>query len=307
MAIVDCEDIRFVIPNLSEDKIRSIVADREFAVIKVPPEVYNNPRKYNHIKWDLSIIGYNDHSTLEVECENEAEYKTYLWINGFSTPIIPNKINGVEITYPSIDELVKMLHGKKLIFLTLYEGRKLLAEERVNELLQEDVFRLRNEEEYYIEDRCFEIRVFLQRISDVSTPTNRFIEPIDIGTLDICGKILLILEKASNAFYNDAWTVTYASESPELMAQYLLAKFHSNKEWDADPVCILNCRMTAFVLPCEISSEEIDDTPEDRIAYDLAGETKYLIDSIHINKDVCTEISELEEPFWWYDFDVSVV
>lgn len=299
MAIInDFDDLRFVIRDLSEETIRSMVADREFAVINVAPEVYNNPKKFHHAKWDLCGIALGilfDAYTLEVDCGGVSEEKTYLWIK-VSLPMKPKKIEGVEITYPSIDELVRMLLGKRLIFSVNYI-EDCSAEATVNEKLHKFVLRLRNEEEYYFHDRGFDIRIFLQEVSDAGTPHTRFIEPIDVRNLDITGRMLSVLEKKSNAFYDDAWTIKYESESPELKAQYFLSKFHSNRNWAADPINIMNCRMTAYVLPCKISRDESDDIPEDRIAFDYVSGTKYVIDSIHVNSDICFSLSEFEKPF----------
>ena len=58
MAIInDFDDLRFVIRDLSEETIRRMVADREFAVIKVAPEAYNDQKKHSYAKWDLNERG----------------------------------------------------------------------------------------------------------------------------------------------------------------------------------------------------------------------------------------------------------
>lgn len=117
--------------------------------------------------------------------------------------------------------------------------------------------------------------------------------------------MLSVLEKKSNAFYDDAWTIKYESESPELKAQYFLSKFHSNRNWAADPLCIMNCRATAYVLPCVMSKYESDDIPMDRIAFDYVSGTKYVIDSIHVNSDICFSLSEFEKPFGWFIHSIA--
>ena len=117
--------------------------------------------------------------------------------------------------------------------------------------------------------------------------------------------MLSVLEKKSNAFYDDAWTIKYESESPELKAQYFLSKFHSNRDWAADPINIMNCRMTAYVLPCKMSRDESDDIPKDRIAFDYVSGTKYVIDSIHVNSDICFSLSEFEKPFGWFIHNIA--
>ena len=119
MAIInDFDDLRFVIRDLSEETIRRMVADREFAVIKVAPEAYNDQKKHSYAKWDLNEIvlsAVHEHYTLEIDCGGMSKVKTCLWIKS-SSSIKHREIEGVEITYPSIDELIRMLRGKRLIF-----------------------------------------------------------------------------------------------------------------------------------------------------------------------------------------------
>ena len=308
MAIInDFDDLRFVIRDQSEETIRRMVADREFAVIKVAPEAYNDPRKHSYAKWDLNEIVVNtahEHYTLEIGCGGMSEVKTCLWIKS-SSSIKHREIEGVEITYPSIDELIRMLRGKRFIFSIHHYIEGCCAEETVNKELREFVFNLYKEGEYYLKNSSFDIRIFLQKVSDGSAHKARFIEPIDVRNLDINGKLLSVLEKKSNAFYDDAWTIKYESESPELKAQYFLSKFHSNRNWAADPLCIMNCRATAYVLPCVMSKYESDDIPKDRIAFDYVSGTKYVIDSIHVNSDICFSLSEFEKPFGWFIHSIA--
>ena len=308
MAIInDFDDLRFVIRDLSEETIRRMVADREFAVIKVAPEAYNDQKKHSYAKWDLNEIvlsAVHEHYTLEIDCGGMSKVKTCLWIKS-SSSIKHREIEGVEITYPSIDELIRMLRGKRIIFSVHHYVEECSAEEFVNKELHECVFNLYKKGEYYLKNRVFDIRIFLQEVSDAGTPRSRFIDPIDVRNLDINGKMLSVLEKKSNAFYDDAWTIKYESESPELKAQYFLSKFHSNRNWAADPLCIMNCRATAYVLPCVMSKYESDDIPKDRIAFDYVSGTKYVIDSIHVNSDICFSLSEFEKPFGWFIHSIA--
>ena len=308
MAIInDFDDLRFVIRDLSEETIRRMVADREFAVIKVAPEAYNDQKKHSYAKWDLNEIvlsAVHEHYTLEIDCGGMSKVKTCLWIKS-SSSIKHREIEGVEITYPSIDELIRMLRGKRFIFSIHHYVEGCSAEETVNKELREFVFNLYKEGEYYLKNSSFDIRIFLQKVSDGSAHKARFIEPIDVRNLDINGKLLSVLEKKSNAFYDDAWTIKYESESPELKAQYFLSKFHSNRNWAADPLCIMNCRATAYVLPCVMSKYESDDIPKDRIAFDYVSGTKYVIDSIHVNSDICFSLSEFEKPFGWFIHSIA--
>lgn len=164
MAIINrYDDLRFVVRNLSDETIRSMVADREFAVIKVRPEVYNDPRKHSYAKWDLNEIvlsAVHEHYTLEIDCGGTSEVKTCLWIKS-SSSIKPGEIEGVEITYPSIDELIRMLRGKRIIFSVHHYVEDCSAEEFVSKELHKSVFNLYKKGEYYLTNRGFDIRIFL--------------------------------------------------------------------------------------------------------------------------------------------------
>ncbi len=301
------DDIKFTITDLTADTVRNLVAGREFAVIKVPPEVYNNPLKYHYCYFDLNAIILGmclEAYTLEIKGNDNSGDRTFLWIK-VNLNIKPRKVKGVKITYPSVGELIDMLSGKKLVF-SVHFVRENSVEESVNDKIQEYVFNVRSDKEYYLEDRLFDVKVFLQKISRTGQLDYDYSEPIDIRNLDVNGKMLSILNKASNSFYGDAWTVNYASESPELKAQYFLSKFHSNRKWDADPVCILNCRMSAYVLPCVKTKKTMKDFPEDRIVFDTENENLYVIDSIHVNTDICFNLKEFEEIFGWFTSSIAL-
>ena len=63
--------------------------------------------------------------------------------------------------------------------------------------------------------------------------------------------------------------------------------------------------MTAFVLPSVMSRDESDDILKDRIAFDYVSGTKYVIDSIHVNSDICFSLSEFEKPFGWFIHNIA--
>lgn len=291
-------DIKLALSDFSEDLIGRIVADREFAVIKVPVDIYNKlDRNYiprDDFNWIL--FRYSSSFAVQIEAGNDPANRYCLLLKD-NTRQLPRRreIEGVEITYPTVDELIKLLQGKRLLFTCRFAEDYCAVEEVVNKTLQKDVFRLRNEKEYYYTDEFFHVKIFLQQLSADSAPERQHMQPIDVRNLDINAKLLTILKEKSNSFYCDAEIMTYAAESEKLQAQYFLSKFHSNRLWSADPVNILNCRISAFVLPSTVSSEAADALPEDRIAFDTVNGAKYAIDSIHMGSDICFGVSEFEE------------
>ena len=130
--------------------------------------------------------------------------------------------------------------------------------------------------------------------------------PSDVRSYDIIAKILSKLTEESNSFYNDAITIRYEMESEQLQAQYFLSKFHCNREWDMDPVCLLNYRIASFIIPGTFPAEKARELPEDKIVCDTNTDDKYVIDSIHIDSDICSDLSEFNKWLERYIYNISL-
>ena len=317
-------DVDMVITDLNENDIRSMVAGRQFAVIRIEPEIVNqNRRTINGFKFYpryMFELPYFREYSLQIDDGNEANGRTYLCIDNElpvganAAPLCAKVRDGVSIQYLSIEELLPMVLGKRLIYHTEYVEDHCCVESVINRKMQEHIFRLREDEDreeldekqeeeqdeeqegvFYLYDNFFSVEVFLQKISGDDAGEQEFLQPADVRDFDINKKILSTLKKGSNSFYHDAMTINYASVSDQLQAQYFLAKFHSNRLWELNPVCILNYRISTFILPHSISKERAADFPEDRIAYDIKHKTRYVIDSIHVDSDICFSLSEFDE------------
>lgn len=234
--------------------------------------------------------------TLQIDDGSNDGDRYYLFIK-VTEPMRTWDVEGVEITHPTVDELAGMLKGKRLLFTCDCYFDTCAADETLSKKLHEYIFKLRNEKAFYYSDQYFDVRIFLQRVSADDDPECRYMQPIDVRNLDINAKLLSILKEKSSWFFGDAETATYAAESEKLQAQYFLSKFHSNRNWSADPVNILNCRISAFELPCSISLGKARAAAKDRIANDRKNRIKYMIDSIHVNTDICFGVSEFRELF----------
>ena len=313
-------DVDMVISDLGEDDIRSLVSGRQFAVIRIEAETINqNRRTINGFKFYpryMFDLPYFREYSLQIDDGNDANGRTYLCIDdelpmgANAAPLYAKVRDGVSIQYLSIEELIPMVLGKRLIYHTEYVEDHCCVESDINRKIQEHIFRLREEEEqdgvYYLYDSFFSVEVFLQKISDDDAGEQEFLQPADVRDFDINKKILSTLKKGSNSFYHDAMTVNYASVSDQLQAQYFLAKFHSNREWELDPVCILNYRISTFILPHSILKERAADFPEERIAYDIKNKTRYVIDSIHLDSDICFSLSEFNELIKRFMYNISL-
>ena len=288
------DDIDMIITDLSEKDIRRLVSGRKFAIIRISEELITNyqRKRIGQKFYPKYLLGINlDDYVLQIDDGKDTTSRIYLCIK----KKLPKyrHVDGVSISYPSIEELITMISGKRLIFCVAFAEDYCCVEEEINERLQGDVFNLRIRSENYLYDEFFCVQVFLQEVTDADTGIDTLMKPTDIRNYDINSKILSKLKDECNQFYDDALTIQYELVSERLQAQYFLSKFHSNRKWDLDPVCILNFKLASFVLPRTISAQEVVDIPADRIVCDIKSGTRYVIDSIHMNSDICSNLSEL--------------
>ena len=117
-----------------------------------------------------------------------------------------------------------MLSGKRLIYYNKFAEDHCNVEYTVNRHMQDDVFNLINEDEYYLYRELFHVHVFLQRVSETDAEGQTVMTPSDVRNYDITSKLLSKLTEGSNTFYNDAITIRYEMESERLQAQYLIAQ-----------------------------------------------------------------------------------
>ena len=199
-----------------------------------------------------------------------------------------------------------MLSGKRLIYYNKFAEDHCNVEDTVNRHMQDDVFNLINEDEYYLYREFFRVQVFMQRISETDAEGQTVMTPSDVRNYDITSKLLSKLTEGSNTFYNDAITIRYEMESTKLQAQYFLSKFHCNREWDMDPVCVLNFRISSFILPGTFPAEKAYELPKDKIAFDINTGAKYVVDSIHIDSDICFDLSGFNEWLKTYIYNISL-
>ena len=71
--------------------------------------------------------------------------------------------------------------------------------------------------------------------------------------------------------------------------------------YDEHPTGILCYRFSAYVLPGKVSEEAIT---EEKCVVNTKDGTKYLIDQIQINSEICRSISKLKD---WIDYDLDAM
>ena len=312
------ENTRMIISPPSDDLIREFIGKRRISLIGIDREFVDRSAKENRLyEWfiersDVRMLLANTariHVNYLIKIDDEADpvAGTYLHIEEYDsgkdkyhTHFKP--ANGISVTYPSVDELLPLIRGKRLIFSCEYAENECDVESRINRNLQEAIFDFRKENvrkvnKYYLYDKYFDVKVFLRRITKERTNGSNFMTPADIRDFDINSKLLETLTEPGRCFDgDDAKNVKYASVSDKLQAQYFLSKFRINWGWDdKNPICIFNYRLSAFLLPDNVLESDALTIPDDRIATDEKSGIRYVIDSIHVNSDICFGTSEFSD------------
>ena len=304
MGIMNCyDDISMVISEFSEDDIRRFVSGCEFAVINVSEDVINknsgtqNRRKFYPIKLISAYIGYS--FNLQIDNGDDSNGITLLYIDkSIDEQRDFKQIDGVSISYPSIDELISMLSGKRLIYYNTFFEDHCFVDDIINQHLQEDVFNLRKKDEKYPWDEFFRIQIFLQKASKTDAEEHTMMTPSDPKNYDITAEILSMLKDTSDFFDDDAINIKYELESEQMKALYYFSKFRCDRDWALNHFSILNYRISSFILPGTFPEKKAAELPEDKIVYDITTGEKYVMDSIHINSDICSNINEFS--FWLF-------
>ncbi len=91
----------------------------------------------------------------------------------------------------------------------------------------------------------------------------------------------------------DALVIEYVSISKDIQAQYIVARFHSNPEWNKNPVCIMNYRLSVYLLPETIEKASIEGISDESFISSAGRNRKYAIDTIYCNYDICYDMREL--------------
>lgn len=201
------------------------------------------------------------------------------------------------ITYPTIDELIAFLQGKELFLITCYmyygNMESLKVADFLNKLL---LLREDSEAHFIMRDEMCDIKVYLSSLSDKHLSTQPRLNSEDIRKFDIGRRIVGMLKEKSRKYYSgeDYYSTEYEVRTPEIQASYFITRFHSNHEWNADPVNIVNSRISVYILP-GVASIDCDNCTSQNLVRDLKSRTEYLIDSIYCNSDSFYSLEEFEK------------
>ncbi len=311
-AIINDNDMEITVRGDQEEVIRELLKDKMFCLLKMPAEKPKKcvskfsssvfvdfmegmgrtfairdvglSAKYEECEYYLSV-----YYRRETDNENRGFFERNL------KKIIAQSISS---WFPTEDEVVFLLKGKELVLITNYMQYGNMEAFKVDDLLNNILFLRKDSGSDFIrrDEKC-DIRVYLSRINSDGRDTEHRLCPMDIRELDVGRRVVNILEKKSKGFFGEDgyYSMEFASQTKDIQAMYFATRFHSNKQWEADPVNIVIARIAAFVLPGSVSVAEPDmQLPKKKKVKALNGE-EYIIDAIHFNSDIFYDLTAFGE------------
>lgn len=321
MAIINDNDMEIILNGDQETAIHEILRDRFFALLKMPvkkPERHTSKCSssvfvghMNNLLIDSLAIRKKNSKILFEDCEyylslyrsrgNEVfepgeSYKDSKEI--FDRNIKRIAFTGTEVTYPTVDELLVFLADKEMVCITNYIEDHNMEMVKSRHFLDDYLLMRENyKTQFFRHDDYLDIRVFLTRIEDEASYTEYGLYPEDIRQFDVRKKLADYLKKISKESFCDKsdYYFEYESQSPEIQAAYFATRFHSNPAWDANPVNIFDFRISAFVLPGTISPKKAKKLPLKKKTKKTDSNSEYVIDSIHLNSNICYDLDEIKD------------
>ena len=313
MAIINDNDMEIILKGNQDEAIRKMLKDRLFCLIKMPakkPERITSPCSssvfvgcLNGWTFRTFAIRKDGSKTLYSDCEyylsiyekrgTDEELSGY-----FEKGIERIKEHTISITYPSVDELLSFLKDQELVLITNYmhygNFESFKAENFLSELL---LLWKDSESKFFRREEFCDIRVYLSRVEEDGAYPEYGLYNEDVREFDIRKRIVNMLLKSCKEDYGDEmfYSVEYEAQSEGVQAAYFATRFHSNTCWDADPVNIVNARISAFVLPGTTSPRKAKKLPMKKMTQNETSGSKYMIDCIHCNSDVFADMEEFKE------------
>ena len=207
------------------------------------------------------------------------------------------------VTYPTLDELLSFLAEKELVLISNWMNYGNMEDCKVKDFLENLLFIWEEAGSQYIRrDEFCDIRIFLSHIDDEDSYPEYGLYCDDIRNFDIRNRIVDQFFKWSKEFYGDEnyYSAEYETQTEDVKAAYFLTRFHSNTSWDADPVNIVNVRLSIFILPGTASPREAKKLPIGKKTKNEISGVEYKIESIHCNSDIFSDFDEFKKYIEYY-------
>ncbi len=312
MAKIADNDMEIILKGNQEKVIRKMLDDRCFCLIKMPAEkpercvsrfsssVFVGHMNEYGLTRSLSIRKVGSRTVYE-KCEHYLAIYNKRGCNADSEKYFHNSINRITrkcgtVETPSIEELIAFLKDKELVLITNYMHYGNFEQKKVNDFLEDLLLLWKDSESDFIRrNETADIRVYLSRLDDSPLSGYGFY-PDDIREFDIRRRIVKLLEKFSKKHFDDElyYSAEYEARTEDVQAAYFVTRFHSNDQWEADPVNVVNARMSAYVLPGTVPRKSVENLKKKKARKEKTKE-EFVIDSIHFNSDIFYDMEEFEK------------
>lgn len=312
MAKIADNDMEIILKGNQEKVIRKMLDDRCFCLIKMPAEkpercvsrfsssVFVGHMNEYGLTRSLSIRKVGSRTVYE-KCEHYLAIYNKRGCNADSEKYFHNSINRITrkcgtVETPSIEELIAFLKDKELVLITNYMHYGNFEQMKVNDFLKQLLLLWEDSESDFIRrDETCDIRVYLSRLDDSPLSGYGFY-PDDIREFYIRKRIVKLFEKYSKKYFNDKqyYSAEYEARTEDVQAAYFVTRFHSNDQWEADPVNVVNARMSAYVLPGTVPRKSVENLKKKKTRKEKTKE-EFVIDSINFNSDIFYDMDEFEK------------
>ena len=313
MAIISDNDLEIILKGSQEEVIRKMLDNRLFCLIKLPAE---KPREMISICSSSVFVGKMNSGmdrSFAIRGEGsknkygDCEYYLSIYYRrgkddeskGYFEHVLEwRRPYCFSITYPSRDELMTFLNGKELVLITNWMNYGNMEAYKVKDFMDSLLFIWKESgSDYILKDEFCDVRVFLTRVEDESSYPEYGLYCEDVRKFDIRHRIVDQFFKKSKEFFDDEnyYSAEFETQTDDVQAAYFLTRFHSNTCWDADPVNIVNVRISAFVLPGTISPKKAKKLPLKKKTRNEESGAEYMIESIHCNTDIFSDFDEFKK------------
>ena len=322
MAIIADDDMEIILKGSQEKVIRNMLDNRLFCLIKMPAQ---KPERCISKCSSSVFVGFMNGMDRSFAIRKEGSKTVYekceYYLSVFSWRGTSEEYRGyfedglkrrqerggsLKITYPTTDELMSFLDGKELVLITNWMHYGSMESYKVDDFLKSLLFIWKEcGSDYLRRDEYCDIRVYLNRIDKDGACPEHGLYGDDVREFDIREQIVNVLRSTSEGLYGkeNFYTAEFETQDNDIQAAYFLTRFHSNTAWDADPVNVVNCRLSVFVLPSTISPRKAKDTSDNKKTTNKINGVEYVIDSIHCNSDIFTDVDEFKKyVFNYFDF-----
>lgn len=315
MAIICDNDMEIILKGNEEETIRKMLDNRFFALMKMPVKKnhvspYSSSVFVAHFNnWIIRSFAIRIESTKTVyeDCEYYLTLHHERGTNDkkkeyFDKVLERRKDDCISITYPTVDDLMAFLNDKELVLITSFMHYGNFEAFKDKDFLEDILLLLKDSESEYVRvNDYFDVRLFLTCADDNTNQNNSF-HTEDVRNFDFRQRTVGLFENISKKYFSNQenysalyYSAEFETQEKDIQAAYFVTRFHSNLNWDADPVNFVIVRISAFILPGILPSDRVRKLPSDKKTMNYVNGKEYMIDSIHCNSDIFFDLTEFED------------